>query len=120
MSFQPIHFIAEAVAVEFDETPRFTKSPGCPDRFNWREQTYEVAELLSQWHDFGRRGRMAQNMRPEHLEMAAQRGSWGVGRFYFRVRTADERIFDLYYDRDPTGAGGRRGTWFLYCELTEG
>jgi len=119
MAFVPLHFIGEAVAVEFDEPPIFAKTPGCPDRFHWQGQAHEVEALLSQWHDFGRRGRMAQNMQPEHLQMAAQRGSWGVGRFYFRVRTAGGQIFDLYYDRDPVAAGGRKGSWFLYRELAE-
>jgi hypothetical protein len=119
MDVQPMRFISEAVDVEFDEEPALTKKPGCPDRFIWRGETHHVSEMLKEWHDFGRRGRMAHNMRAAHLTAAERRGSWGVGRDYYRVRTGDGRIFDLYYDRAPKTAGHRRGAWFLYRELAE-
>ena len=116
--FKPIHFIGEPVAVEFDEPPALEKKPGCPDRFVWQGRTYAVVELLSEWHDYGRRGRMAHNMRPSHLASAARRGSWGVGRFTFRVRTDTGQFFDLYYDRAPRDTGDRKGSWFLFRELS--
>ncbi|NOZ72643.1 MAG: hypothetical protein GXP38_12160 [Chloroflexi bacterium] len=117
MSLRPLHFIGEPIQVEFDQPPTFCKTPGCPDRFIWREQCWLVSELLQAWQDFGRRGRMATNMRPEHAQRARQRGSWGVGRFYFRVRCEDGRIFDLYYDRSPRQQ--REGEWFLFRELAD-
>lgn len=116
---RPIHFIGETIAVQFDEPPLFSKKPGCPDGFVWNERTYLVVELLSEWHDYRRRGRMATNMQPEHAAAAEQRGSWGVGRTYFRVRTDSGQIFDLYYDRAPGKAGDRKGAWFLYREMDE-
>jgi hypothetical protein len=116
---KPIRFIGEAVDVEFDEEPALTKKPGCPDRFIWRGEIHHVAEKLKEWHDYRRRGRMAYNMRAAHLEAAERRGSWGVGRDHFRVRTEGGRIFDLYYDRAPKGAGQRGGAWFLYREMGE-
>jgi hypothetical protein len=119
VNFKPLHFIAQPVEVSYDKPPLFEKRPGCPDRFKWGERTYFVAELLSQWDDFTRRGRMAHNMRPSHAKAAARRGSWGVGRTYFRVRTENGQIFDLYYDRDPSGPGGAAGTWTLFREMEE-
>ena len=116
---KPIHFIGEAIVVQFDEPPLFSKRPGCPDGFVWSGQTYRIVELLSEWSDYRRRGRMATNMRPEHAAAAEQRGSWGVGRTYFRVRTDSGRVFDLYYDRAPGKVGDRKGTWFLYREMAE-
>jgi len=62
---------------------------------------------------------MSRNMRPEHAATAERRGSWGVGQDYYRVRTEDGRIFDLYYDRAPKDAGRRKGAWFLEKELAE-
>jgi hypothetical protein len=56
-------------------------------------------------------------MAPAHAATAARRGSWGVGRFYFRVRTDREEVFDLYYDREPESAGDRAGHWFLWREV---
>jgi hypothetical protein len=78
-----------------------------------------VQEVLSEWHDYRRRGRMASNMQPAHAAAATRRGSWGVGQDYFRVRTADGRIFDLYYDRAPQDVDRRKGGWFLDKELSE-
>src|SRR5262245_29952805 len=110
-------FVGEAVEVEFDEPPALSKSPTCPQRIVWRAQTLPVVELLEEWRDFKRRGRMAANMQPEHASRAAGHGSWGVGRFFFRVRVEDGRVFDLYYDRAPQGSGERGGSWHLYREL---
>ncbi len=118
MAIRPIHFIGEAIQVEFDQPPALEKRPGCPDRFTWRERTYHIVALLNEWHDYTRRGRMASNMRPTHAAVAARRGSWGVGRDYYRVRTDTRQIFDIYYDRAPQSIDERKGTWFLYQEMT--
>ena len=114
---KPLHFIGEEISVEFDRPPALEKAPDCPDRFVWRGQTYTVVEKLSEWHDYGRRGRLARNMTPRHLATAGRRGSWGVGRDYYRVRTSSGQVFDLYYDRAPQGPAARKGSWFLYREL---
>ena len=116
MDGESSHFIGEPVQVEFDHPPALEKKPGCPDRFAWSGQTYRIVEKLSEWHDYGRRGRMARNMQPAHAAAAAQRGSWGVGRDYYRVRTETGRVFELYYDRAPGKEAGK-GQWFLYREI---
>jgi hypothetical protein len=112
-----LHFIDEPITVEFDVPLVREKSPTCPDRFTWQGETYRVGEMLAEWSDFTRRGKMARNMRPSHAAAAAGRGSLGVGRFFFRVRTQAGQIFDLYYDRAPKDALRRKGEWFLYREL---
>ena len=117
LDLEPIHFIGEPIEVGFEAPPTYAKRTGCPDRFQWQAATYAVVSVLSEWHDYGRRGRMATNMRPEHAAQAKQRGSWGVGRDYYRVRTDTGQVFDLYYDRAPSKAGDRRGGWFLYREM---
>jgi hypothetical protein len=111
------HFIGQPIEVAFDRPPLLEKRPGCPARFFWQGSTFEISEKISEWHDYRRRGRMARNMRPTHAAMAQKRGSWGVGRDYFRVRTSDGRLFEIYYDRAPKGADQRKGAWFLYREL---
>ena len=118
MDIKPLRFIGELIQVQFDQPPLLEKRPGCPDQFVWREETYRVVELVREWHDYGRRGRMARNMRPTHAAAAARRGSWGVGRDYYRVRTETGQIFDLYYDRAPKSANDRKGAWFLYREMS--
>jgi hypothetical protein len=113
----PLHFIAEEIQPLFDSPPPRQKTPPCPDGFTWQGKTFRVQEMLSEWHDFIRRGRMARNMRPTHALAAADHGSIGVGRFYFRVRTDSGQVFDLYYDRQVKDVDDRLGHWYLYREL---
>ena len=114
----PAHFIDEVIQVRFDVPPAAEKSPHCPDGFTWNGQEFGVVEKLSEWFDFTRRGRSARNMQPAHASTASRRGSLGVGKFYFRVRTDSGRIFDLYYDRIILSADDRKGRWFIYRELS--
>jgi hypothetical protein len=115
-----LRFIGEEIVIHFDQPPARQKTPPCPDGFLWQEQTYRVIEKISEWHDFTRRGRMARNMRPAHVAVAARRGSLGVGRFFFRVRTNTEQIFEIYYDRAIRDVDDRLGHWFLYREMMVG
>jgi hypothetical protein len=117
MPLRPLRFIGEPIAVQFGRPLLLEKEPDCPDRFVWHGTTYQVIEVLREWRDYSRRGRMARNMSPRHLATASRRGSWGVGRHYFRVRTRTGQVFDLYFDRAPKGIDERKGQWFLYREL---
>lgn len=118
-AWRPIRFIDDEVEVEFDRPPALSKKPGPPDRFHWNCEEFHISEVVSTWFDYGRRGDMAKNMAPAHLEAATRRGSWGVGRFYFRVQTKEGRAFDLYYDRAPREAGDRTGMWVLWREVSK-
>lgn len=117
MKNQSIRFISENIEVVFDKPPMFEKTPNCPDGFLWNGQTFRIVEILGQWSDFGRSGAMAHNMRPSSIKKAFRRGSYGVGRFYFRVRTQSERIFEIYYDRAVKSVDDRKGKWVLFREL---
>jgi Domain of unknown function (DUF6504) len=116
---KPLRFINEAVEVFFDQPPALEKKPGPPAGFVWRGERFLIVEILSEWHDYIRRGRMNRNMRPQHASAAARNGSWGVGQDYYRVRTQDERLFDIYYDRAPKDVDRRKGAWFLDREMSE-
>ena len=120
VDYKPLRFIQVPIEVGFDRPPILEKKPGCPDRFAWGEDQFEIVEMLAEWHNYHRRGRMARNMSPEHAAVAERRGSWGVGQDYYRVRTDCGRVFDLYYDRAPVDAGRRKGAWFLERELAPG
>lgn len=115
---QPKRYIGREIKVDFDKAPALQKTPHCPDMLYFGKETLRVVEVLKEWSDFTRQGRFTQNMRPEHLEVARGRGSWGVGRIFFRVRVEDGRLFELYYNRAPKDATDRLGYWFLRCELT--
>ena len=116
VQFIPKQFVGDAIAVEFKARPWALKNPSCPQRFRWRGASYVIEELVEEWRDHARKGRMARNQREAHLRRARQVGSWGVGRIYFRVRVQANRYFDLYYDRAPAG-GHPHGQWFLFREL---
>jgi hypothetical protein len=121
VQFEPVRFISAEVAVHFDEPPVLEKRPPCPGAFEWEGACHQIVEILSEWQDYSRRGRMAHNMRDSRLETARRRGSWGGGRHYFRVRTREGRIFDLYYDRAPGSIDAegqsRKGSWTLFQEM---
>ena len=116
METLPDKFIGEPILVEFDSEPIRAKTPPCPNVFIWHEQRYKIEQVLEEWSDFSRRGRMARNMQPAHLSAAARAGSWGVGRFYFRVKVNTGEIFEIYYDRAPEDVDNRKGGWFLLGE----
>lgn len=120
-AFRPLRFVGEPIEAGFDRAPALEKKPGCPDYFIWRGVKYRVVEKLSEWHDYRPRGHSQQRMIREKgrywATAADRRGSWGVGRDYFRLRTEGGRIFELYYDRAPKDADRRKGEWFLVGEL---
>lgn len=116
----PLHFWDEPIEVIYHQPPVLEKEPDCPDGFKWNDLEYRVVELLAEWRDNRRRGRMARNMRPEHADRALVKGSWGVGRFFFRVKVQTGQVFEIYYDRAPQGAADRKGHWFIYLERTSG
>jgi hypothetical protein len=109
-------FIGEPIQVEFHGQPLLAKKAGCPVAFHWRGERFAVAEMLAEWHDYRRRGRMALNMTPGHAQSASRRGSRGVGRDYFTVRTDGGRVFTVYYDRAPHDIADHAGEWYLFGE----
>jgi hypothetical protein len=115
--FHPIRFIDGPIEVIFNTPPVKEKSPPCPDGFTWAGTSFRVVEKLAEWFDYSRRGWSARNMQPAHAAVASRRGSLGVGRFYFRLRTDTSQIFDLYYDRAILSTDDRKGHWFIYREL---
>lgn len=113
---RPFSFIDEPIEVEFDTPPVREKAPSCPQRFTWREQGFTITGVHEEWVDFARRGRMASNMAPPHISSATRIGSWGVGRYYFRVMVDTGQLFEIYYDRAPKDVDNRKGGWFLKGE----
>ncbi len=110
-------YIGEIISVGFDMPPLFSKKPKCPNTIFWQDRSYRVTEIISEWHDFSRKGKYSRNMKDAHLERANIKGSLGVGRFYFRVRTNENRIFEIYYDRSIKNTFETSGFWVLFQEL---
>ncbi len=90
-------FISEEIEVEFDQEFILEKKPPCPISFRWRGEIFSVNELISSWFNFERKGNKARNMRIKHLARARKKGSWGVGRFYFRIKDEFGKIIVIYY-----------------------
>jgi hypothetical protein len=111
------HFISEPISVYFSTPPVFAKKPPCPDGFSWRNKDFKIMECLSEWKDFSRSGRSAHNMQETNAQAASQQGSWGVGKYFFDVRTDSGENFRIYFDRAPKDAFDREGHWILFSEL---
>ncbi len=114
---------SEPIEALFDRPPLLEKRPGCPNGFVWRQRTYRILDMLSEWHDYTPRGKTHAQQIREHGRYwvkAAQegRGSWGVGRDYYRVKTDSGQTFDIDYDRKPKGPD-IKGGWFLWREAPE-
>jgi hypothetical protein len=116
MHNKSIRLINEPIVVSHAHEPALEKKPGCPDSFTWRDEHYQVARLVSEWHDYRRKGRMARNMQPQHARAAAVRGSWGVGQDYYLVETKNGKYFVIYFDRSPRSVDDRKGMWFIERE----
>ena len=107
------HFVDEVIQVELLDGTFLERKPKCPTRILWQGMWIGVASLESAWDDLSRRGNKARNMREGHLERAKVKGSWGVGKFYFRFLGEDHQTYTIYYDRTPDDAENRKGTWVL-------
>jgi len=111
-------FIDQPIQVFFSAPVLLEKTPSCPDAFLWEGRRHLIIEIISEWRNYQRRGRMDRNMSLEHAARASMKGSWGVGRFFFQVRVEDGRVFELYYDRAPKSVDDRMGHWFLLTECS--
>jgi len=116
-------FFSEEIEVWFEVEPLLEKRPGVPDGFTWRGREYRIVQLLREWHDYRKRGKTAAFYTKERgaywVKASERRGSWGVGRDYYRVRTDTGEVFDIYYDRSPRRQQ-RKGFWVLWRRVEDG
>jgi len=114
-------FYSEEIEACFEEEPLLEKRPGLPSGFIWRGREYRIVELQREWHDYRKRGKSAAFYEKERgaywVRASQRRGSWGVGRDYYRVLTDTSEVFDIYYDRKPKG-GKSKGGWFLWRKVS--
>ena len=76
--------------------------PSRPVSFRWNDEEFAIEQILRTWQDWGfPRG-------------SPRRKNWRLRRHrnYFRVRTAGDRVFEIYMDRKTP-----EPTWVLYREL---
>ncbi len=113
---------SEPIEALFDHPPAIEKRPRCPNSIIWDGRTYRIIAMRLEWHDYLPRGKTLARQLREHgsywVTAAEQRrGSWGVGRDYYRVQTESGETFDIYYDRKPTGPEVKGG-WYLWRSVT--
>ena len=63
---QDVRFIDASITVQYTEQPLLEKKPRCPDGFEWDGQVFAIQDMLMEWVDYTRRGRMARNMSDAH------------------------------------------------------
>ena len=90
-------FIDQAIEV------RTAGEPAQPVAFDWQGTSYDVADILHQWFDWG-------------FGAGTPRRTWRTRRHrtYFRLRTTSDEVFEMYADR---GTGSQRPVWYLYQRL---
>jgi hypothetical protein len=90
-------FIDDRIEVELEGTIRQ------PRAIVWRGARIKVADILHVWSDWG-------------FSVAATQRNWRTRRHrnYYRIRTEDGRLFEIYLDR---GTKPGREAWFLFQEL---
>ena len=73
-----------------------------PVAFKWRNEEFRIEKILRSWQDWG------------FPAGAPRKKNWRLRRHrnYFRLRTDDGRIFEIYMDRKAP-----RPAWVLYREL---
>jgi len=78
-----------------------------PARFRLDEREYVISEIIEAWHDYG--------FGPSPL----RRKKWWQRRHrnYFRVKTTQGEIFEIYYDRGTSLKYPERKKWFLHRRL---
>lgn len=117
-----VHFYSESINVRFEKQPFLEKKPGIPSSFSWRGKSYTITKLIKEWHDYRRRKKIHKifsgKRSPVPLTKPGNRGSWGVGRDYYRVQTSSGEIFDIYYDRRPKGQK-IKGEWVLLKQVDD-
>jgi hypothetical protein len=100
----PTSFVSEPiqpVAGTFDPAGMSRGEPGLPSRFHWRGREFTVALELERWRDHG--------------DCRNGSGERYVRRHGFRVRTADNEILRLYFQR-TVGRGkiSNQARWWLH------
>ena len=96
-------FISESikpVAGTFDSAAMTRGEPGLPERFVWKNTEYTVAEVLKVWKETG----PCKSGAPEQY----------LRKHWYKIRTADDMIMTLYFERQPRSKNRNKARWWLY------
>jgi len=78
-----------------------------PVSFRLGDREYVISDIIEAWHDhgFGRSPLRRKKWWQRHH------------RNYYRVKTTEDEVFDIYYDRGTSLKHPERRRWFLYRRL---
>ena len=78
-----------------------------PTSFHLGDHEYIISQIIEAWHDYGF-GRSPLRHR-----------NWWQRRHrnYYRVKTTQDEVFEIYYDRGTSLKHPERKKWFLYRQL---
>ncbi len=85
----------------FDATAMGTGRPGLPTGFSWRDESFEITEVRSEWKESSREGSQAQ-------------GELYLRRHYFVLLMSDGSLWTVYFIRQAFRASSPKKRWFLY------
>ncbi len=102
----PVEFIGKPIEVKLSED-----AAPVPVAFRLGGKEYKVADVLQHWE--------------EHASGQAIRGhdDWRAGaqRIYYRLRTSEGEVYEVYVELLPTRRHGRRrqekSKWYVYRKL---
>ena len=78
-----------------------------PVSFRLDDREYLISDIIAAWHDYG------------FGKSPSRRKRWWQRRHrnYYRVKTTDGEVFEIYYDRGTNLRHPERKKWFLYRQL---
>ena len=103
MSTVPEQFISEPIVPltgPADTAAMARGEPGLPSGFTWRNQCYAIVEVLDKWKESG----------PCHHGS----GERYLRKHWYKVRTDDDQIMTIYFERQARTAKQRKNRWWLY------
>jgi len=96
------HFIGEEIhplAEEFDYSASAPGEPAIPRKFKWRQEIIEIRLILRKWKS----------------SSGCRHGSRDryVRKHWYEIRTTDNRVMTIYFDRQFQNPHGRKRRWWL-------
>jgi hypothetical protein len=96
-------FVSESIAPvagTFDTGAMARGEPGLPARFVWRKTEYSVTQILDKWK--------------ETSPCKSGGKEKYVRKHWYKIKTADGKIMQIYFERESLPRGQRRTRWWLY------
>ena len=89
----------------FDAVAMGTGRPGLPTGFTWRDASFDVGHVRSEWKESSREGSRAQ-------------GELYLRRHYFQLQMSDASLWTVYFTRQAPHTSSPKKRWFLYTRET--